>query len=92
MQKIKYLVVIERSKEGYSAQAPDVLGCISFGRTVEELLKNMTEALSLHLEGGEIPVPHDLAWHFRCGDSELLPGPDSLTAYVEVEVEDHIVA
>lgn len=90
MQKIKYLVVIEKSKDGYSAQAPDVLGCVSFGHTVEELLENMAAALALHLEDGEIPVPHDLAWHFQYGDPELLPGSDSLTGYVDVEIENHV--
>ena len=46
----KYLVVIEKAENNYSAYAPDVPGCIATGRTIEETLNNMREALQLHLE------------------------------------------
>jgi len=50
---MKYLIVIEKANNNYSAYLPDVSGCIATGRTIEETKKNITEALSIHLEGLE---------------------------------------
>lgn len=55
-----YLIVIEKAKNNYSAYAPDVPGCISTGKTVEETLKNMNEALEFHIQGLKedgLPIP-----------------------------------
>jgi predicted RNase H-like HicB family nuclease len=46
-----YLVVIGKTSTGYSAHCPDVLGCATVGKTVEEVVANMKKALELHLEG-----------------------------------------
>jgi predicted RNase H-like HicB family nuclease len=46
----KYLIVIEKGEDNYSAYSPDVLGCIATGDTIEETLENMREALIFHLE------------------------------------------
>lgn len=59
---MKYLIVIEKSSNGYGAYVPDLLGCVTVGDTVEEVKANIREAIELHLEGmredGEpIPVP-----------------------------------
>ena len=59
---MKYLIVIEKSKTGYSAYSPDLPGCVSTGNTIEETERNMREAISFHLdglkeEGYEIPKP-----------------------------------
>lgn len=59
----KYLVVIEETRTGYSAYSPDLTGCVSTGRTREEVERNMREAIELHLEGLrleglEVPAPH----------------------------------
>jgi predicted RNase H-like HicB family nuclease len=55
-----YLVVIGRTATGYSGHFPDVLGCATVGKTVEEVVANMKKALELHFEGtvedGE-PIP-----------------------------------
>jgi predicted RNase H-like HicB family nuclease len=54
------LIVIGRTGTGYSAHCPDVLGCAAVGKTVEEVLASMKEALEWHfagmMEDGE-PVP-----------------------------------
>jgi predicted RNase H-like HicB family nuclease len=60
----KYAVVIERGPNNLSAYVPDLPGCISTGRTVEEIERNIREAIELHLEGlaedGEpIPEPRE---------------------------------
>lgn len=59
---MEYLIVIEKSKTGYSAYSPELPGCISTGATIEETERNMREASSFHLdglkeEGFEIPEP-----------------------------------
>lgn len=58
----KYLVIYERSSDGYSAYVPDLPGCTSAGETREEIEENIVEAIKFHLEvmaedGLPIPVP-----------------------------------
>ena len=48
---MKYLVIIEKSENNYSAYSPDVLGCVTTAKTVEETLSMMKEALEFHFEG-----------------------------------------
>lgn len=59
---MKYLVVIEESKTGYSAYSPDIPGCVTTGSSPEETELNMREAIAFHIdglkeEGFEIPQP-----------------------------------
>ena len=59
----KYLIIIEKTKTGYSAYSPDLVGCVASGQTREEVEKNMKEAIKFHLEGLgteglEIPESH----------------------------------
>ncbi|MGH9455310.1 MAG: type II toxin-antitoxin system HicB family antitoxin [Terriglobia bacterium] len=59
----KYLIVIEKTKTGYSAYSPDLDGCVSTGQTLAEVEKNMRAAIRFHLdgirlEGLPIPEPH----------------------------------
>ena len=61
MNAIKYLVIYEQSKNGYSAYVPDLPGCTSAGADREEIEKNIIEAIKLHLEVMEdekLPIPH----------------------------------
>ncbi|SMN02475.1 hypothetical protein SPONN_1156 [uncultured Candidatus Thioglobus sp.] len=63
MEKMKYLIVIEETKTGFSAYSPDVDGCIATGSTKQEVENNMQEAMEFHLEGmlmekQEIPHSH----------------------------------
>jgi predicted RNase H-like HicB family nuclease len=48
---IRFLVVFEKTKTGYSAFAPDLPGCISTGKTKKQAEENMFEAIQLHIEG-----------------------------------------
>jgi predicted RNase H-like HicB family nuclease len=56
----RYLVIYEKSKDGYSAYVPDLPGCTSAGSTREEIETNIVEAISLYIEtlkeDGE-PIP-----------------------------------
>lgn len=56
----KYAVVIERGRDNLSAYVRGLPGCVTTGKTVEEVERNIREAIELHLEGmledGE-PIP-----------------------------------
>ena len=67
----KYLVIIEKAGNNYSAYSPDVPGCIATGETRDEVEKNIREAISFHIEG-------------MVKDKLPLPKPVSFTEYIEV--------
>lgn len=46
----RYLVLIEKSKTGYAAYAPDLPGCIATGKTIEEVERAMHDAMEFHLD------------------------------------------
>jgi predicted RNase H-like HicB family nuclease len=55
-----YQIIIEPTQTGFSAYSPDVPGCVSTGRTRDEVEANMQEALDFHLEGlqlAHLPIP-----------------------------------
>ena len=47
---MRYAVVIEKTQTGYSAFVPDLPGCVSVGRTREEMIRNIREAIELYLD------------------------------------------
>ena len=48
---MKYAVIIKKGREsGYVAYAPALKGCVSQGRTREETLKNIKEAMEVYVE------------------------------------------
>ncbi len=58
----KYTIIIEKAEDNYSAYCPDLPGCIATGRTEEETIKRMKEAIEFHIEGlregkKSIPAP-----------------------------------
>ncbi len=58
----KYTVIIEKAGKNYSAYSPDVPGCVATGATIEKTIKEMAEAIRLHIElmkerHMEIPKP-----------------------------------
>jgi predicted RNase H-like HicB family nuclease len=62
---MKCLIVIEPTGTGFSAYSPDLPGCVSTGATLEEVERNMQEAIELHLEGlREEMLPYPRAEHF----------------------------
>lgn len=67
----KYAIVIERGEHNLSAYVPDLPGCITTGITVEEVERNMREAIELHLDGLR-------------EDGEPIPEPHTTVAYVEL--------
>lgn len=74
----RYLILIERAEHNYSAYVPDVPGVIAVGDTVEEVTREMREALEFHLEtlameGYPIPQSEQTAAYVT-------------TAYVDVDL------
>jgi predicted RNase H-like HicB family nuclease len=56
----KFLVVIEKTENGYSSYSPDLPGCVATGSTREEVEKNMHDAIEMHVHGlleDNLPVP-----------------------------------
>lgn len=56
----RFLIVVEKANNNYSAYSPDLPGCVATGATREETEKNMPEAIELHIQGlleDRLPVP-----------------------------------
>jgi predicted RNase H-like HicB family nuclease len=56
----RFLIVIEKTKNNYSAYSPDLPGCVATGKTREEAERNMHEAVEMHVQGlieDKLPVP-----------------------------------
>jgi len=62
---MKYTVIIEQGREsGYVAYAPALKGCVSQGRTRDEALRNIKEAMEVYIEAlleDGLPVPREVA-------------------------------
>jgi predicted RNase H-like HicB family nuclease len=69
----KYLAVVEKAEGNYSAYLPDVDGCVAMGKTVEETLSLLTEALASHFE-------------LMVEEGYDIPEPLTVAGYIEVEV------
>ena len=48
--KLEYVVVYERSPNNFSAYLPDLPGCVSTGKTWEDIRENIREAVIGHVE------------------------------------------
>lgn len=90
----KFLVVIEKGESNYSAYSPDVAGCAATGKTVEETISNMKEALEFHIEGmledGEsFPIPKTLNYYLE--NTDEISSDDILT-HIDIEVTEMVSA
>jgi predicted RNase H-like HicB family nuclease len=57
---MRYAIVIEKGEGNYSAYVPDLPGCVAASDTVEELEREIREAIEFHLEGlraDGVPAP-----------------------------------
>jgi predicted RNase H-like HicB family nuclease len=70
---MRYAVVIEKAKRNYSAYLPDVPGCVATGRTVQQTLDRLREALAMHFDGMQ-------------EDGEPIPDPQTLVDYIDAEL------
>ena len=63
---MRYAMIIEPGERNYSAYLSDLPGGVATRKTIDELRKNMAEAIELHLQGMRddglpIPLPTSLA-------------------------------
>ncbi len=56
----RFLVVIEKTNDNYSAYSPDLPGCVATGATHEEVERNMHDVLGMYVRGlleDNLPIP-----------------------------------
>lgn len=92
--KNRYLVIIEKGVRNYSGFSPDVPGCIATGKTVEETIDSIRDALGFHIEGmianGEaIPTPVPVQYFLQ--NTNDVTGEDIL-AHVVVQTPELALA
>lgn len=68
---MKYLIVIEQTKSGFSAYSPDLPGCIATGSTRDEAEQEMKGAIALHLDGLK-------------AEGMAIPHPSSSSSYIDI--------
>lgn len=49
--RMQYTVIVEPSATGFSADSPDLPGCVSIGKMREQVEENMRETIEFHLDG-----------------------------------------
>lgn len=72
---MRYAVIYHKTRNGYSAEAPDLPGCIAAAKTLRETQKLMREAIALHLE-----LTQEMG--------EKPPRPETETNYVRVKLPE----
>jgi len=68
---MRYAIVIEKGEGNLSAYVPDLPGCVATGGTIEEVEREIQEAIEFHIEGLR-------------ADGLPVPEPSSRVEYVEV--------
>ncbi len=71
----RFLIIIEKGRENYGAYSPDLPGCVAVGDTVEEVERNMQEAIKMHLPG-------------MIEDHEPIPAPQTIAHYMDIALPD----
>jgi len=72
MKNFRLSVVVEKDKHGYFAFCPELQGCYTQGKTYEEVIKNITDAIKLHIKD-------------RLVTNEVISRPE-MTSLTQVEV------
>ena len=66
MKTYRVSVIIEKDRDGYFAFCPELQGCYTQGKSYEEALESLKDAIRLHIEdrleaGEEIPQPESVS-------------------------------
>lgn len=69
MEKYRFSVVIEKDGDGYFAFCPQLQGCYTQGDSYEEVMENVKDAITLHVED-----------RLACGENISQPESVSLTS------------
>jgi len=67
---MRYAIVIEKAESNYAAYVPDLPGCVSTGENIEEVERNIRDAIQLHVEGLK-------------EDGLVVPEPSAVCGYAE---------
>ncbi|MBF0260124.1 MAG: type II toxin-antitoxin system HicB family antitoxin [Desulfamplus sp.] len=83
-----YLIIVEKGVNNYSAYSPDLQGCVATGKTVEETINKMRDAICFHIEGlqeqGDIlPFPQPFEKHVNQIDVDS----GDIFAFVGIQLE-----
>ncbi len=82
---MRYLVMIRRTRTGYSVDVPDLPGCVATGGTVEHARQMIAQAIEMHLdlmkEQGESIPPPATTVSFAVDDNSA----EEFCTWVEVE-------
>jgi predicted RNase H-like HicB family nuclease len=65
---MRFLIVVEKAKKGYSAYSPDLPGCVATGPTRPRAVSRMQAAIRFHLEGMR-------------AEGKRVPSPSSFSTY-----------
>ena len=68
----QYLIVIEKTRTGFSAYCPYLPGCVATAKTKSGIVRSMKSAITHHLEALR-------------GDGLRIPTPKASSAYLEVK-------
>ena len=70
---MKWVLIIEKTKTGFSAYLPDLPGCVATGKTKAQVRRRIHEAVEIHLKR-------------MIEDGDPIPQPTSRWEYVEVQL------
>lgn len=70
----RFLVVIEKTNNNYSAYSPDLPGCVAAGETLKDTERNIYEAIEMHVRGLK-------------EDNEPIPESSAVAEYVAVALD-----
>ena len=68
---MRFLIVVEKAKSGYSAYSPDLSRCVAAGSTRQRVVSRMHSAIRFHLEGLRM-------------EGQRAPAPKSYSTYIEI--------
>jgi predicted RNase H-like HicB family nuclease len=71
MMAMKYLVIVEKSENGFGAYVPDLPGCVAAAETRREVVALIQKAMEFHIKGLQ-------------ASGEPVPGPRSQSEFVDV--------
>ncbi|MEO8716739.1 MAG: type II toxin-antitoxin system HicB family antitoxin [Burkholderiales bacterium] len=71
MSAVRFAIVIEQGEGNLGAYVPDLPGCVAVGDSIEDVRREIREAIEFHLDGMR-------------EDGSPIPEPSSRVAYVEI--------
>lgn len=83
-----YLIIIEKGANNYSSYSPDLEGCVATGKTIEDTIHEMRNAICFHIEGLQeqgdtIPLPKPFEQHIN----EIDVDAGDMFAFIGIQLE-----